>query len=287
MERPSPVPPYRRVVAVSERIADDFFSYLAQFPEAAPLMRTTSLLEQAKRLKREHLIAMVGGDYGRAYVEQRATLGRIYSKAGLGTSVFLGAFDHLMREIGMEIMKHFKSEPDKGFQCFMSLKKVGFFDIGVIVDILIDERERTIHVQQDAIRELSTPVLRVRDRLLVMPVIGVIDTLRARQITDSVLHAIRANRAKVVVMDVTGVAAVDSKVANHLLQTIAAASLMGATVVVTGLSADVAQSLVALGVDLSNVNTVGDLQGGLEMAERLIGYKVTLQTEALNALGTA
>jgi rsbT co-antagonist protein RsbR len=84
-------------------------------------------------------------------------------------------------------------------------------------------------------------------------------------------------------MDITGVAAVDSKVANHLIQTVAAARLMGATVIVTGLSADVAQALVALGVDLGRINTIGDLQGGLEEAERLLGYKVV----PLDALSNA
>jgi rsbT co-antagonist protein RsbR len=74
-------------------------------------------------------------------------------------------------------------------------------------------------------------------------------------------------------MDITGVATVDSKVANHLIQTVAAARLMGAEVIVTGLSAEVAQSLVTLGVDLSQINTVGDLQGGLEEAERLMGLE--------------
>jgi rsbT co-antagonist protein RsbR len=83
------------------------------------------------------------------------------------------------------------------------------------------------------------------------------------------LHAIRANRARIVVMDITGVAAVDSKVANHLVQTVAAARLMGATVIVTGLSTEVAQTLVALGVDLRSITTVGDLQGGLELADLL------------------
>jgi rsbT co-antagonist protein RsbR len=71
-------------------------------------------------------------------------------------------------------------------------------------------------------------------------------------------------------MDVTGVATVDSKVANHLLQTVAAARLMGAHVIVTGLSAEVAQSLVALGINLEQVQAVGDLQGGLEEAERVL-----------------
>jgi rsbT co-antagonist protein RsbR len=88
------------------------------------------------------------------------------------------------------------------------------------------------------------------------------------------LHSIRANRARIVVMDITGVAAVDSKVANHLIQTVAAARLMGANVIVTGLSAEVAQALVALGVDLSSIRTMNDLQGGLEEAERQLGYKI-------------
>src|SRR4051812_12474712 len=145
----------------ADRYTDAFFDHLAKMEEAALLMRSAALLQEAKRRKREHLVAMTGGDYGPDYVAQRIELGRLYSKVGLDTRVFLGAFRHMLRAIGDDVMKAFKSEPDKGFRSFMSLNKVGFFDISVIVDILIDERERTISVQQDAIRELSTPVLRV------------------------------------------------------------------------------------------------------------------------------
>jgi rsbT co-antagonist protein RsbR len=121
--------------------------------------------------------------------------------------------------------------------------------------------------------------------VLVQPVIGLIDTQRARQLTEALLRAIRANRARVVVMDITGVPAVDSKVANHLLQTVQAARLMGAAVIVTGLSAEVAQTLVAIGVDLSKLNTLSDLQSGIEEADRLMGYRV-ITTEATMARNT-
>ena len=117
-------------------------------------------------------------------------------------------------------------------------------------------------------------MLRVRDRLLILPIIGVIDTDRARQLTEQLLTAIREFRAMVVVMDITGVGAVDSKVANHLIQTIEAARLLGTDVVVTGVSPAIAQTIVTVGVDLSRIQTVGDLQGGLELADRLLGYKV-------------
>jgi rsbT co-antagonist protein RsbR len=138
----------------------------------------------------------------------------------------------------------------------------------------VEERERVIRQQQDSIRELSTPVLPVRERLLILPIIGVLDRERARQLTVQLLSGIRTHRAKVVVVDITGVPDVDESVANHLVRTVDASRLMGASVIITGLSPDIAQTLVTIGVDLSKMNTIGDLQGGLEEAERLLGYSV-------------
>jgi rsbT co-antagonist protein RsbR len=143
--------------------------------------------------------------------------------------------------------------------------------IAVTVGVsFVEERERVIREQQEAMRELSTPVLQVRDRLLILPIIGMLDASRARQLTEQLLGAIQSNRARVVVIDITGVAAIDVTVANHLVQTVEAARLMGAGAIITGLSSKIAQTLVDLGVDLSMMQTVGDLQGGLEAAERLL-----------------
>jgi rsbT co-antagonist protein RsbR len=139
----------------------------------------------------------------------------------------------------------------------------------------VRERERIIRQQQDAIRELSTPVLQVRERILILPIIGVLDEQRANQLTEQLLAGIRNNRAKVVVIDITGVPDVDSTVANHLVQAVDASRLMGASVILTGLSPEIARTLVTIGVDLGKMNTVGDLQGGVEEAERLLGFQVT------------
>jgi rsbT co-antagonist protein RsbR len=144
----------------------------------------------------------------------------------------------------------------------------------------VQERERVIRQQQEAIRELSTPVLQVRERLVILPIIGVLDSQRARQLTEQLLRGIRTHRAKVVVIDITGVPEIDSTVANHLVQTVEASRLMGASVVITGLSPDIALTLVTIGVDLSKMNAVGDLQGGIEHAERLLGYEVTQSATA-------
>lgn len=137
----------------------------------------------------------------------------------------------------------------------------------------VQERERVIREQQEAIRVLSTPVLKVRDRLVILPIIGMVDTERAHQLTEQLLHGVRSHRAKVVVMDITGVPSVDAGVANHLVKTVEAARLLGATVILTGISPEIAQTLVTIGVDLTKMRTVGDLQGGIEMAEGVLGHR--------------
>jgi rsbT co-antagonist protein RsbR len=144
----------------------------------------------------------------------------------------------------------------------------------------VEQRERVIRQQQDSILELSTPVLQVRERLLILPIIGVLDSQRANQLTEQLLLGIRSHRAKVVVVDITGVPDVDEAVANSLVRTVDASRLMGADVIITGLSAKIAQILVTIGVDLNKVHTVGDLQGGIEEAERRLGFQVSRNSDA-------
>lgn len=138
----------------------------------------------------------------------------------------------------------------------------------------VEEVEKLVRKQQLAILELSTPVLILRDNLLLMPIIGVIDSARAKQLTEHLLNSIRTFRGKAVVMDITGVGDVDSKVANHLIQTIEAARLLGSAVFVSGISPAIAQTLVTIGVDLSKLKTVTDLQSGIDEADKFLGYKL-------------
>ena len=159
--------------------------------------------------------------------------------------------------------------------------------MGYIGEAYLETKEQIIREQQEAIREISTPVLQVRDKLLIIPVVGLVDTRRARLLTEGLLKAIRERRAKGVVIDITGVPVVDSKVANHLAQACEAARLMGALVVMTGISSEIAMTLVAIRAQLSGVRTVGDLQGGIELIERFLASGSTASGEALPSEGEA
>ena len=192
---------------------------------------------------------------------------------GVETDEVLGIVLLLRDVLARSLFAKYQQDPDLLNRILNSYEPAAN-RIAVTVGVsFVEERERVIHDQQEALRELSTPVLQLRDRLLILPIIGALDSARARQLTEQLLAAIRDKRATVVVIDITGVATIDRAVANHLVQTVEASRLMGARTILTGLSSEIAQTLVDLGVDLSTIETVGDLQGGLEEAERLAGYR--------------
>jgi len=263
----------------AEPVIEEFYRHILSFQETKAFFRDPKVLERVKRLQKEYFLRLTEGDYGREYVADRLKIGTVHERINLAPKWYLGMYSHYLRLVANRLLEAFPNEPARAFSSFLTLTKLVFLDIGLAVDTYLYARESTMRKQQEAIRELSTPVLQIRDRLLLLPIIGIIDTHRARLITDGLLHSIRDTRAKVVVMDVTGVATIDTKVANHLIQTVTAARLMGAYVIVTGLSSDVAQALVGLGLDLAKLNTAGDLQGGIEEAERLLGYRIVRGAE--------
>jgi rsbT co-antagonist protein RsbR len=251
----------------ADEIIQEFYAHLLRFDEARGFFKDARVLENVLRLTQ--------GNYDLAYVQARLNIGLVHERIGLPVKFYLGMYNFYLRAIGKRLLDQFQGDPEKLLTVFFSLTKLTFLDISLAIDTYIASRERTIRAQQDAIRELSTPVLPVREGLLILPIVGTIDSQRARQLTENLLNAIRSNRAKVVVMDITGVPNVDTKVANHLVQAVEASRLMGAKVIITGLSPEIAHTLVTIGVDLNKIDTVGDLRGGLEEAERLLGYEVT------------
>ncbi|WP_231511163.1 STAS domain-containing protein [Chondromyces apiculatus] len=129
-------------------------------------------------------------------------------------------------------------------------------------------QQELIRTQQAALRELATPLVPLADGVIAMPLVGAIDTERAAQIMETLLDGVTAQSARVALLDVTGVRTVDTQVAGALIRTARAAQLLGAEVVLTGLSPVVSRTLVSLGVDFSTITTLRSLQMGLAYALR-------------------
>src|SRR5262245_28533746 len=130
------------------------------------------------------------------------------------------------------------------------------------------DQQQIIRLQAAALRELSTPLIPISDDVLVMPLVGAVDTGRAQQVLEALLDGVAAGRARIAILDITGVPVVDTQVANALIQAAQAVRLLGAKVILTGIRPEVAQTLVGLGVDLGSLVTRARLQDGIMYAMR-------------------
>jgi rsbT co-antagonist protein RsbR len=136
------------------------------------------------------------------------------------------------------------------------------------------EQEQLVQRQRDEILELSTPVIQVWDKVLVLPIIGTLDSLRASRLTEALLERIAENQAEVAILDISGVPAIDTDVAQHLLKTVEAARLMGATSILSGVRPETAQAIVHLGIELGGLRSRNSLKDALQLALRLVGAPI-------------
>ena len=140
---------------------------------------------------------------------------------------------------------------------------------------VVEDQQRFLGTQQgllDMIREMATPVVPVMEGVIVLPLVGTIDSQRAEDVVEALLAGIEVYKARVALVDITGVPVVDTAVAQLLLQATSAARLLGTQVVLVGIRPEVAQTIVGLGIDLSEIATRADLQSGVEYAQRMVGH---------------
>ncbi len=245
---------------------------LLQLPEWAPLIRAMTPqqeAEQSARSLQQQRTALRDGNWA-PYLEDLRVQGVTYAKMGIS---FIAWYDiiAIYRElIRRRLVATMSSDVSRMTRVSEGLNRVVDIAMAHLGEAYLSAKEQIITAQQDAIRELSMPVLQVSRDLLVIPLVGMLDTPRARQLIESLLNGIRDRRARGVVIDVTGVPIVDTSVANHLVQAVDAARLMGATVAITGISPEMATTMVALGAKLPEASTHVDLQEGIEQIEKLL-----------------
>lgn len=140
------------------------------------------------------------------------------------------------------------------------------------------ERERLVQRQRDEILELSTPVIQVWDRMLVLPIIGTLDSVRAARLTESLLQRIASDEAAIVILDISGVPAIDTAVAQHLFKTIQGARLMGAESIISGVRPETAQAMVHLGIDIGRIHSRSTLRDALQLAFRMLASRSSVES---------
>ena len=150
-----------------------------------------------------------------------------------------------------------------------------------ILNVYTSTWERTVSLQKIALRELSAPLIPVFEGITVMPLIGTIDTERARQIMENLLEGVVKHRSEVVLIDITGVPVVDTMVAHHIIQAAEAVRLVGARCMLVGIRPEIAQTIVNLGINLDEIITKNTLKKGVEAALEITNRKIIVTPEEL------
>jgi len=257
----------------TDAIVEEFYKLLLGHAETKKFFPDPDTIKRVKRSQREYFLGLFTGKCDLAYLEDRLRVGNTHERIGLSTKWYLGAYRKYLQLISEYLFEELK-DPAEARAAFASIQKLVYFDTALATDTYLAAKLEAIDRHQAAIRELSTPVIRVHHRILLMPLVGAIDSRRANQVMDSVLLKVTEAQAKCIIIDIAGVPVVDTKVADSLVKTTAAVHLLGAETILTGITAQVARTIVQLGVDISTMHTLSRLAEGIELALSLIGKSI-------------
>lgn len=256
----------------TDEIVEAFYELLLRHPETKSFFADDAMIRRVKRTQRDYFLGLFAGKCDLAYVEDRLRVGAAHERIGLAPKWYLGAYRRYLQLLHDQLFEDLSV--DEAHAAYGSVLKLVSFDKALAIDTYMAAHLDTIERHQTAIRELSTPVIRVHPGVLLLPLVGAVDSLRAQQVMETVLVRVVEEQAKCIIIDIAGVPVVDTKVADHLVKTTAAARLLGAQTILTGISAQVARTIVQLGVDISTMHTLARLADGIELALSMVGKAI-------------
>lgn len=265
----------------AERHMDDvvkgFYELLLAHPETRSFIPDAETMARMESLQRDYFLTLFDGRCDREYIQQRLRVGSVHERLGMAPKWYIGAYRRYL-ELILDRLFADHADPEEARLAFQSVQKLVSFDMSLAIDAYIDATHATLGRHQDEIRELSTPVIRVHDNILLLPLVGAVDSLRAQQVMEAVLLRVIEDQACVIIIDIAGVPMVDASVADHLIRTTAAVRLLGAHTILTGISPEVARTIVRIGVDITTMHTLSRLADGIELALSMVGKAVTTVT---------
>jgi len=257
-----------------EDLVGRWYSWLETQPEFEEFLSDEEVLRRAQALQLDYWKSFFAAQVDPEYFETRRHLGETHARIGLplptyfaGTTKFLSVIFELLKEEGLDGAVRSATE--------QAINELVHLDIGVVVETYTTLEKEVIESQSRALMEMSTPVTEIWKGILLLPIVGIIDSKRAQDIMNAALSQITETHARIFILDISGVGVVDTAVANHLVKITKATRLMGCESMISGVSPAIAQTIVELGIDVGTVKTTATMRDALADGFAKVGIQLT------------
>jgi len=265
-----------RIAAVGKRVMDDipkhvdeFYVWMKDQAFFDEFFSDRKTLERVQKMQAVYWRDFFTGVVDAAYVGKRRVIGETHARIGLPLQAYLAAMNVSFRIFTNAAANG--ATPKAYAAEVRSMTKLMHLDTAIVVEQFAKITNQIIARQGQALIEMSTPVTAIWQGILMLPIVGIIDSKRAMDIMNAMLAKIGETRARVIILDISGVGVVDTAVANHLIKITKATRLMGCECTISGVSPAIAQTIVELGIDVGNISTTATLRDALESAFRKTG----------------
>ena len=269
----------RRIRGLGSLVSDmamfvkPWYDWLQSLPEYEQFFTDSVSLERVKSLQIGYWAEFLEANLDEAYVARRRRVGQAHATIGLPLNTYFAGMNMFLELLVELINKSALSEKEKA-STIESVSKLLHLDTAIVVETYNQLIEETLTEQTRSLLEMSTPVTQIWEGILLLPIVGIIDSKRARDIMDGVLAKISETQSQIFIMDISGVGVVDTAVANHLIKITRATRLMGCETLVSGVSPAIAQTIVDLGIEVGKVKTTATMKDALSDALLRVGMEI-------------
>ncbi len=256
-----------------DNIVDEWYDWLGQQAEFKQFFSNKKILQHVQQKQLDYWQEFLAGEIGEEYVKVRRVTGETHARIGLSMTVFFAGMNIFDRLFSDSIQKQ---NFDENEQMLMSdaISKQVHLDTGIVCEMYNYVSNELIAGQNKALMEMSTPVTEIWAGILLLPVVGIVDSKRSQDIMNAVLNEIGKTNAKEFILDISGVAVIDTAVANYLIKITKATRLMGCESTISGLSPANAQTIVNLGIDVGTVKTTSTMMDAIDKAFKRQNLKI-------------
>ena len=257
---------------------DAFYLWLRNLPEFDEFFDDEETVARVKAEQTRYWQQFFKAELDHNYFDYRKHIGLTHAAIGLPIHLYSAGMNFSTDWLLSDAMQHGKGKASDREKVMASVLKLAHLDSSIVVQAYSTRTNEVISQQSKTLMEMSTPVTEIWRDVLMLPLVGIIDSKRAQDIMDAVLTAIASSKARNFILDISGVAVVDTAVANYLINITKATRLMGCEAVISGVSPAIAQTIVELGIDVGSVRTTSNMKDALSDAFNMLGVRVSEAT---------